>query len=464
MSQNETSETAARVLVVDDDAGVRTSVGGILQSHGYQVATACDAYKALLRTRTFDPHVLVVDVRMPGLDGVALMGQVREAGSTAMIVLMTGFGSVMQAVTAMRQGVFDYLTKPLSAKKLLTTVEAALRQGRARAAVALAAQPRQLSPFDRETLGPRMAKLSKAFSKVAPTRATVLITGETGVGKEVVARALHHASSAPGKPFVCVNSAALCESLLESELFGHESGAFTGAVRRRDGKFSQADGGTLFLDEIGEISPLIQVKLLRVIQERQFERLGSNNSISVDVRLVAATNRNLLDEVEAGRFRSDLFYRLNVVSLCVPPLRQRTEEIAGLVATFIRQFSRRHQTPIAGIDDAALQILHDYRWPGNVRELENAIEHAVIMASDLVLRAGDLPASILRENVVRVANFEAEIPGARLAEIERYAVHKTLEYVGGSTLRAATVLGISQRKIQYVIRDTVNTVALHGRP
>jgi len=299
---------------------------------------------------------------------------------------------------------------------------------------------------------PAMQKVFDVVLQVAPSRASVLITGESGTGKELIAAAIHEHSPRAGGPFVKLHCAALAETILESELFGHERGAFTGAVSRRDGRFQQADGGTLFLDEIGEISPQTQVKLLRFLQEREFERVGGNQTIKVDVRIIAATNRDLLQHVKDGKFREDLYYRLNVVSMNVPPLRDRPSDIPLLAAHFLRKYSQANEKTIAGFSDEALERLARYAWPGNVRELENAVERAVVVARGEQISAADLAPTITGTNGHGDGDAPP-IPGSTLAEIERYAILKTLEHTGGSTSRAADILGISTRKIQYRLHE-----------
>jgi DNA-binding NtrC family response regulator len=298
---------------------------------------------------------------------------------------------------------------------------------------------------------PAMQKVHEAIMQVAPTRATVLITGESGTGKELAAAAIHDHSPRVGKPFVKLHCAALAETLLESELFGHERGAFTGAVARRDGRFQQADGGTLFLDEIGEISPATQIKLLRFLQEHAFERVGGNQTIHVDVRIVVATNKNLLDQVKEGKFREDLYYRLNVVAIEMPPLRARPGDIPLLAAHFLRKYARENDKPIEDFSDEALDALMRCEWPGNVRELENAIERAIVVCRGDRIRPQDLSSVIA--TTLHTEHDAPPIPGSTLAALERHAILKTLEQTGGSTSRAAEILGISTRKIQYKLHE-----------
>jgi two-component system NtrC family response regulator/two-component system response regulator HydG len=297
-----------------------------------------------------------------------------------------------------------------------------------------------------------MLQVFETIAQVAPSRASVLIMGESGTGKELVAAALHQHSHRASGPFIKLHCAALAETLLESELFGHEKGAFTGAITRRDGRFQQADGGTLFLDEIGEISPALQVKLLRFLQEREFERVGGNQTIKVDVRIVAATHRDLAREVKAGRFREDLFYRLNVVTIETPPLRARLSDVPLLAARFLRKYAAENGKDISGLSEAALQALLQYTWPGNVRELENAIERAVVVSRHPEIGPQDFAAHIMKSGAPRQDELP-RVPGASLAELERYAILKTLEHTGGATSRAAEILGISARTIQYRLRE-----------
>jgi DNA-binding NtrC family response regulator len=303
-----------------------------------------------------------------------------------------------------------------------------------------------------------MVRLYETILQVAPSRASVLITGESGTGKELVAAAIHQHSNRAAKPFVKLHCAALAESLLESELFGHERGAFTGALTRRDGRFKQADGGTLFLDEIGEISPAIQVKLLRFLQEREFEPVGGNLTIKVDVRIIAATNRDLAKEVQEGRFREDLYYRLNVVSIETPPLRVRPTDIPLLALSFMHKYAEENGKKVERFSDDALAQLMHYRWPGNVRELENAIERAIVVCRHDEIRPQDLATHIVKTEG-KTADGVPPIPGSTLSELERYAILKTLEYTGGSTSRAADMLAISPRTIQYRLREYAGDTA-----
>jgi two-component system, NtrC family, response regulator AtoC len=438
-----------RILVVDDEANARTALAELLREEGYDVETAADAFKALGKLEEFAPHLVLTDLKMPGMDGIELVKRLAEGEREVAVVVMTAFGAVDTAVEAMRAGAVDYLTKPLNFDELLIVAERALERQNLRAETRMLKQ--RLA--DRHRSGnivgdsPQMQRLFKVIDQVAPSRATVLITGESGTGKELVAEAIHQQSPRAGGPFIKLHCAALAETLLESELFGHERGAFTGALARRDGRFQLAHGGTLFLDEIGEISPSVQVKLLRFLQEREFERVGGSQTIEVDVRVIVATNRNLADAVARGLFREDLYYRLNVVSIEMPALRERRSDIPLLADFFLRRYADDNGKEIRGFSERALETLMAYPWPGNVRELENAIERAVVMTTSSTIDADALPTHISPRSTEDIG--PPRIPGSTLEELERYAILETMKATGGSTSKAAELLGISVRKIQY---------------
>jgi two-component system response regulator HydG len=383
---------------------------------------------------------------------MALLTAIREQYRHLPVVMATSSEELGTAITAMRAGAEDYLTKPVDLDALEVAVERALERREVR--VEAENLRRQIRERDSEGLrgligtSPAMQKVYRVARQVAPSRATVLITGESGTGKGELARAIHALSPRAEKPFVALHCAALAESLLESELFGHEKGAFTGAERRRAGRFEQANGGTLFLDEIGEISLQTQVKLLRVLQERTFERVGGNEQVTVDVRLVAATNRDLTAAVRDGKFREDLFYRLNVVHVEMPPLRLRGGDVLVLADHFLRKYALENHRRIDGLSEGAREKLLQSRWPGNVRALENAIERAVVLAAGPVIEADDLPIESTLDGLGPL-----RIPGSTMAEIERYAIVKTLEAAGGSTSKAAELLDISVRTIQYRLHE-----------
>jgi two-component system, NtrC family, response regulator len=446
--------TKERILVVDDEQNARTALRTLLGEEGYDIAEAADGEEALAKIAELDPAVVLTDMRMPKMDGITLIKRAREAGSEAAFVMMTAFASVQAAVDAMKAGAENYLTKPLDLQSVLIFLEKALEKRRLqRETVSLRDRVREQYRLD-GLVGdaPELRAVYEVVRQAAPTKATVLILGESGTGKEIIAHALHEESQRRDKPFVKVSCAALSETLLESELFGHERGSFTGALGRKEGRFELADGGTLFLDEIGEISPATQIKLLRVLQTREFERVGGTQTLKVDVRLVAATNRDLAAEVKAGKFREDLYYRLNVVAVTLPPLRRRKGDLPALASHFIEKYARLYGKDVRGLAPGTLNALLAHDWPGNVRELENAIERAVVLAQNREITADDLPPSLRGARPDR-REAGSLIPGATLYEIEREAILRTLELVGGSTSRAADMLGISARKIQYRMKE-----------
>ena len=442
----------ARILVVDDEPSARSGLSKLLEQEGYTVDTAADGLLALESLAENAPALIITDLKMPNLDGMGLLTKLREQNLDVPTIVTTAFGEVSVAVQAMRAGAEDYLTKPIDFDALLLAVERTLQR---REVVSEAENlRRQLRARDQLGLegllgtSPVMQRVYSMTKQVAPSRATVLITGESGTGKGELARAVHALSPRAKAPFVALHCAALAESLLESELFGHEKGAFTGADKRRIGRFEQADGGTLFLDEIGEIPAATQVKLLRVLQERTFERVGGNEPIKIDVRVVAATNKDLTAEVRERRFREDLYYRLNVVHIDMPALRLRGSDVIVLADHFLRKFARENHRQIDGLSAAARTKLMAHRWPGNVRELENAMERAVVFTEGDSVEPDALPFDAMPETTDGV-----RIPGASMAEIEKYAILSTMEAAQGSTTRAAEILDISVRTIQYRLHE-----------
>jgi DNA-binding NtrC family response regulator len=441
-----------RILVVDDEVNARTALAELLRDEGFEIETAADAFKALGKYEAFSPHVVVTDLKMPGMDGIELVKKLRAMEDPPVVVVMTAFGAVQSAVEAMRAGAADYLTKPLNFDELLVVIDRVMEH------IALKRETRQLRARVRDRVAPGniignsppMQRVFEIIDQVAPSKATVLITGESGTGKELVANALHMRSPRSTGPFVKLHCAALAETLLESELFGHEKGSFTGAMVRKDGRFSIADGGTLFLDEIGEISPSIQVKLLRFLQEHEFERVGGTQTIKVDVRIIAATNKDLVAEVKAGRFREDLYYRLNVVTLDMPALRERKTDIPALTKFFLDRYAKENNKSIESFAPQTLDLMMAYDWPGNVRELENAVERAVVLCNTPLVEVRQLPPNV-RPSFT--AAGMPPIPGSTLADIEKYAILETLKATGGSTSKAAEMLGISVRTIQYRMHD-----------
>jgi two-component system, NtrC family, response regulator HydG len=442
----------ARILVVDDEASARGGLEKLLKQSGYTVALAPDGAVALEVASSTAPDVVVTDLKMPNMDGMTLLSKLREQDSDLPVIVTTAFGDVGNAVDAMRKGAADFITKPIDFDVLLLAIERALEQRALRSEAENL--KRQIRDRDGEGLqgllgtSPVMQKVYRVARQVAGAKATVLITGESGTGKGELARAIHELGPRAKEPFVSLHCAAIPETLLEAELFGHEKGAFTGADRRRVGRFEQAAGGTLFLDEVGDIPPLMQVKLLKVLQERTIERLGSGQSVPIDVRVLAATNKDLAAEVREGRFREDLYYRLNVVAVEMPPLRLRGGDVIVLAEHFLQRFARENHKNLEAFTDAARTKILGHRWPGNVRELENAIERAVVMSDGPKLDAQDLPF-----DAAQPIQGPIRIPGSTMAEIERHAILATLEAVQGSTARAADLLDISIRTIQYRLAE-----------
>ncbi len=440
--------TKGRILVVDDEPFARMGVEKCLRNAGYDVRGENDGASGLRAAAEFAPDVVVTDLKMPGIDGLELLRLVREQDRDVPVLIMTAAAEVSTAVAAMRGGADDYLTKPIDTEALILAVERAME----RRSLRLEAENLRRQLREREGVGlqgllgtsPAMQKVYRVAKQVAGARATVLITGESGTGKGELARAIHTLSPRASGPFTVLHCAALAESLLESELFGHEKGSFTGAERRRLGRFEQANGGTLFLDEIGEISGSLQVKLLRVLQERTFERVGGSETIKVDVRLIAATNRDLAQEVRERRFREDLYYRLNVVHVHMPPLRLRGHDALVLAEHFLKKFAEENHSGLEGFTERARQRIARHAWPGNVRELENAIERAVVLCD-----GGAIDEDLLPFEDAPDVQAGIRVPGSTMAEIERHAILSTLEAVGGSTARAAEILDISVRTIQY---------------
>ena len=394
-TRNPADQSKGRVLIVDDEVNARDALAELMDDAGYYVSTAADGRTALLQMEQVDPDVVLTDLKMPGMDGLSLIERGRPMSPHTTFIVMTAFATIDTAVQAIKLGAESYLTKPLELEAVIAIVDRALDRTRlSREAADLRQRVDDRFQFG-NILGehPSMQRLMKNVAQVARSRATVLIHGETGTGKELIAAAIHQNSKRKDRPFIRLNCASLSETLLESELFGHERGSFTGAVARREGRFKQADGGTLFLDEVSEIPMSVQIKLLRFLQEWEFERVGGNETLKVDVRVVAATNRELKQRVEDGRLREDLFYRLKVVQLDVPPLRVRRSDIPLLAYSFLRKYAAENGRSIQGLGEDALQHLMIYPWPGNVRELENAIERAVVMCEGDLIEKDDLPTS-----------------------------------------------------------------------
>jgi DNA-binding NtrC family response regulator len=434
------------ILVIDDEKNIREGLKAALELDGYNVELAADGAAGLEIALKSEVDLVITDLKMPGVAGEEVLRRVTSETPGIPVIVLTGHGTVESAVDAMRAGAYDFLTKPLNLDRLSLLVKRALQNRE------LVLQHREL---EREVSGkrsfehiigksPAMTRVFDIVKKVASTKASVLITGESGVGKELIANALHNLSPRKDKPFIKVHCAALAETLLESELFGHEKGSFTGAVSRKRGRFELAHGGTIFLDEIGEIDQSVQIKLLRVLQEKKFERVGGEEVIEVDVRVITATNRDLEHEIAEGRFREDLFYRLNVVRIHVPPLRERKDDIPMMIASFVKEFAEENGKRIEGIDPKARSALYAYDWPGNVRQLRNCVESAVVMSSSPVITLDDLPPSIRPGEEAPSIHIPV---GATMAEAERQVIMQTLSANAGNKTKTAEVLGIGRKTL-----------------
>jgi two-component system response regulator HydG len=435
------------LLVVDDDASNLESLIRIFEREGLEVLSASDGRQALDLLRTRRISAVLTDLMMPGMSGLELLRAARAVSVDAEFILMTAFGTVETAVEAMKEGAWDFVTKPFKRIQIVKAVRRALDQRSLLLENQALRAELQEARRDRSIIGQSlpMRRVLDMARQVAPSRATVMLLGESGTGKELFARALHSWSDRAAKPFIALNCAALPESLLEAELFGHERGAFTGAQQRRQGRFELADGGTLFLDEVAEMSPHVQVKLLRVLQEGEFERVGGSQTQRVDARIVAATNRDLDAEVKAGRFREDLFYRLNVIQMTLPPLRDRQGDIPLLVQHFIERFAARNGKAVRGLTAEALQALQAWSWPGNVRELENLIERAVVLCRGDAIGVEDLPES-MRDGEPERRSVTIAL-GTPLEDVERLLIRETLALTRGDKRLAAQLLGIATRTI-----------------
>jgi two-component system response regulator HydG len=454
-----TSFKTTKILIVDDDPGHLTTLKTITKSWGYTVETANDGVVAVDMVKSGPVDLILMDVRMTNMSGIEALGQIKDYNPSIPVIIMTAYSSVESAVEALKSGAYDYLIKPLDFEVLKLTIE------RASDHAGLKEENRALkehlrSDYDIANIIGRsqpMKKLLDMMSMVAPSEATVLITGESGTGKELIARSLHFNSPRKEKPLVVVNCASIAETLLESELFGHEKGAFTGADKRREGRFMQANHGTIFLDEIGETSSTMQAKLLRVLQEKEVQRVGGEETIKVDVRIVAATNRNLEADVAKGRFREDLFYRLNVMNVNVPPLKERQEDIPLLAQHFLEKFADKNRKTVKGFVPLAVDMLLNYDWPGNVRELENAIERAVILLTGEYITEKQLPLNITKKYPDLSTSPIAAAPlmdGTRsMEEIEKEAILATLKASGGNKSETARRLGITRKTLHNKLKN-----------
>jgi len=449
VEQVESKVTAERVLIVEDDPSARSGLEQLVKSWGFIAESASDGEEALEKVTSFRPAIVITDLVMPRMDGLALLRALPQTGADVTTLLLTAQGTVETAVEAMKEGAYDYLTKPVDIQRLKILLDKIVeRLETMREVKALRRQLREHGTFG-SIIGnsAEMRKIYQIVEQAAPTGASVLITGESGTGKELVAQTVHQLSPRATFPFIAINCAAIPETLLESEIFGHEKGAFTGAADRRQGCFELADRGTLFLDEIGEMTPATQVKLLRVLQERRFRRLGGRTEQSVDVRVIAATNIDPVEAVKAGKLREDLFYRLNVFAFRLPTLRERKDDLPLLVQAFINEFNGRNQKNIAGVDQQAMRMLEHYGWPGNVRELRNVIERATILAPGPFIEAKHLPPVLAEEPPPEQQPQLALAPGTTVEEAERRLIMMTLAHTRDNKTRAAEILGISLKTL-----------------
>ena len=443
------------ILICDDEKNIRSGLAMAMELEGYESIEATDGQDAWDKINKMGVDLVITDLRMPRMSGEDLLRKIIGAYPRMPVIILTGHGTIETAVEAMRSGAVDFFTKPVDLDRLSLVVRKALSDTDLYAEhERLKEEVQQLKARNRydRIIGKsqKMVELMDTVSQVAPTKASVLITGESGVGKELVADAIHELSNRSKGPFIKVHCAALTASLLESELFGHEKGSFTGAVKEKKGRFELADGGTIFLDEIGEIDAQTQVKLLRVLQERQFERVGGEKSITVDVRIVCATNRDLPKEIEKGNFREDLYYRLNVVHLDVPPLRERKDDIPLLMTSFLQQFSSENGRSIEAFSNQAKRALLGYEWPGNIRELRNCIESAVVLARTSIIEVEDLPVHIGKAQNASSVSLEV---GITLAEAEKQLIISTLASCAGNKTKAAEVLGIGRKTLHRKLQE-----------
>jgi two-component system, NtrC family, response regulator HydG len=446
-----------RILVVDDEEPIRKGLARVIAGLGHEVEVAESAEEALRLATSFTPDLVITDLQLPGRSGLDLIADLKDHGIESTPVVLTAHGSIDSAVEATRRGVYDYLVKPIEPDRLATVIMKGLERASMRQEVLLLRREMIRSGRFQQLVGksPRMLELYRMIDQIAPTQASVLITGESGTGKEVVARTIHGLSPRASSRFIAINCAAIPETLLESELFGHEKGAFTGATASRAGSFELADHGTLFLDEIAEMPTPLQTKLLRALEERKVRRLGSTREIPVDVRLLAATNANVEERLRSGQIREDLYFRLNVFMLTLPPLRDRVEDIPLLAASFLDEYAQENHKVIVGYDPEALDLFRRYDWPGNVRELRNAVQRAVILCKGDEIRVQDLPPAV--QPKVRRAPGEGatlNIPiGSRLDDVEKAVIMETVRECGGNKTRAAAVLGISPKTLHTKLKQ-----------
>ncbi len=446
----------SRILIMDDEAQERNRIETFLKQKGYDVTALASVPEAMAAMQRERYDVFLTDCNIPGVDALQTSGEARKINPDLAVIIMTSFGTIETAVKAIRAGAYDYLPKPIDLEQLVVLIgRISERQNLLRENAQLREQLIERYKFDEiASTSHAMEEVMNLVGRVAASNATVLLRGESGTGKELIAKAIHYHSPRASRPLIKVNCAALPETLLESELFGHEKGAFTGAAARRIGRFEAADKGTLFLDEIGEIAPGVQVKLLRVLQEKEFERIGGNETIKADVRLIAATNRDLEKAMKEGAFREDLYYRLNVVTVVIPPLRERKEDIPALMEHFIRKYGKENSKNIGGVTAETRDLLMRYSYPGNVRELENIIERAVVLTKGKIITSADIPLHLKTmesEEKICVAKRDGSLTDT-LDTLERGIIMEALKTAGGVQTRAAEKLGISERVLRYKLK------------
>ncbi len=445
----------AKVLVVDDELSERQGLAELLAAWGYETDVAADGQQAVEKIFTFNPAIVVSDLRMPGVNGMELLKQIRDSRPEITFIMLTGQGTIEEAVEATKLGAFNFLEKPINPKRLQVELRNCLERRENELQLEVAHRRLRDAGFLGRLVGrsKKMQDVMSTIAAVAPSRASVLITGESGTGKELAARTIHELSPRKGRPFVAVNCAAIPETLMESEIFGHEKGAFTGAVERRMGCFELADGGTLLLDEIGEMPAQTQAKLLRVLEDSKLRRLGSKSEISVDVRVLAATNKIPEEAVSKGQLRSDLYFRLNVVQVTMPPLREHLDDLEPLAQALIDELNRKHQCKIKAIDDSLMEAFRHYSWPGNVRELRNTLERMMVLNTGEVLCTENLPADFGRAATAGVGDDLHLRPGMTVGEAERRLIFETLAFTGNNKTRAAEMLGISLKTLHNKLKE-----------
>lgn len=443
------------ILIVDDEKNIRSGLAKSLELDGYQVITAEHGLQAWNIVNSQEIDAVIADLKMPKMSGEDLLKKISSAYPTVPVIILTGHGTIESAVNAMRDGAFDFVTKPVNLdrltlliKRALSNRELYLKHRALQEEVDTLKKKQKISPIIGKSS--KMKRVMEVVQQVAATKASVLITGESGVGKELIADALHEQSDRAKGPYIKVHCAALSESLLESELFGHEKGSFTGAAAQKRGRFELSDSGTIFLDEIGEINAQVQIKILRVLQERKFERVGGEKTLSVDVRIISATNKNLKEEITNGNFREDLFYRLNVVNIDVPPLRERKEDIPLLATAFLKEFNKENGKNIEGITAKAHAVLYNYSWPGNIRELRNCIESSVVLCKKNVIDTTDLPPSVISGQDVD----SIRIPiGSSMSDAQKRIIEATLNFYNGNKSKTAEVLDIGRKTLHRKLLD-----------